>query len=76
MKDRLIVNGNMMKIKTILDSLRAIGEPIPSKDLIFHAITSLSQCYNAFVWNITNKTGVVSIEKFHSRLLVFEHCLQ
>lgn len=66
----------MMKIKTIADSLIAIGESVHSKDLILHAITGLGEHYNAFVCNITNQASVVIVEEFHSRLLVYEHRLQ
>lgn len=35
-KGNFVVDEYMMKIKTISSSLGATGEPIPSKDLIFH----------------------------------------
>lgn len=63
----------MMKLKKIGIGLLAIGESIQPKDLIMHDVVGLGNQYNPFVCYVINHVGTVSVEEFHSRVLVYEH---
>lgn len=65
----------MMKTKSLRDSLVAIGEIMFSIDLFLYDIFGLNYKYNAFVCNIIKQANAVSLEEFHSRLLVLERGL-
>lgn len=60
-----------MKIKTIVDSLSAMGEPVPRKDLILYVVSIVSMHLSV---NITENTNHAQV--LHRRLLVIEHCLK
>lgn len=69
-KDNQTFDEFIMKIKTIVDSLIAIGELVQLNNLILYAIYGLNDMYNIFLCSVT-----ITMEEFNTRLLVYEHRL-
>ena len=66
----------IMKIKSLSDSLAAIGEPILDQDKIMNLLARLGFDYNVVVTSISARDNQLSLEDIHSLLLTFEHRLE
>lgn len=69
------INSFLLHIKSLTDNLIAIGEKIDSKNMIVYVLSGFNHRYNPFVESITSRSGYVSWEELHSRLLTYKHHL-
>ena len=63
----------LMKIKGIVDSLAAIGEPVFEQNHIMNLFVGLGADYNAYVTAINTRDNIISLETVQSMLLSYEH---
>ena len=66
----------LMKLKSFLDSLAAIGESVSEQDQIMNILVGLGADYNAIVTAIQSRDDTISLEAVHSMLLSYEHQLE
>ena len=72
MSDAAYIN----KLKSLWNSLAAIGEPVSIYDHLICMFNGLDQEYNAFVTSINNRPDRPSVEEVHSLFLVYESRLK
>lgn len=53
LKNDLLVDDHILRLKNVADHLSAIGEAASNRDLILHAISALDVAYNLFVSSFT-----------------------
>jgi len=63
----------IMKVKGVVDSLAAIGEPVSEQDQVMNLLGGLGSDYNAVVTAINIRDDKISVEAIHSMLLAFEN---
>ena len=66
----------IMKIKSLSDSLAAIGEPVSDPDQTMNLLAGLGSDYNAVVTSISTRDTQLSLDDVHSLLLTFENRLE
>jgi len=66
----------IMKVKGVVDSLAAIGEPVSEQDQVMNLLGGLGSDYNAVVTAINIRDDKISVEAIHSMLLAFENRLE
>ena len=66
----------LLKIKSIVDNLVAIGENITKQDRILYLLAGLRAEYNSFVISVTSGHESLSLEEIHSMLLTHENRLE
>ena len=66
----------LLKIKSIVDNLLAIGENITEQDRILYLLAGLRAEYNSFVITVTSRHEPLSLEEIHSMLLTHENRLE
>ncbi|CBI25270.3 unnamed protein product, partial [Vitis vinifera] len=66
----------LLKIKSIVDNLLAIGENITEQDRILYLLAGLGAKYNSFVITVTSGHEPLSLEEIHSMLLTHENRLE
>ena len=66
----------LLKIKSIVDNLLAIGENITEQDWILYLLAGLRAKYNSFVITITSGHEPLSLEEIHSMFLTHENRLE
>ena len=71
-KDGLSVGEYIQKLKSICNSLVAIGKPISEKDYLIYLFSGLDREYNPFVTSIQNRSNQPTIEQIHSQLLSYD----
>ena len=75
-KDGLSTGEYIQKLKSICNSLVAIGEPISEKDHLIYLFSGLDHKYNPFVTSIQNRFDQPTIEQIHNLLLSYDFCLE
>ena len=63
----------LMKLKSISDSLAAIGEIVTGQDQIMDLLVGLGADYNAIVTAINSRNERISLEVIHSIFLSYKH---
>ena len=71
-KDGLSIGEYIQKLKSICNSLVAIGKPISGKDYLIYLFSGLDREYNPFVTSIQNRSNQPTIEQIHSQLLSYD----
>ncbi|KAJ9682724.1 hypothetical protein PVL29_018620 [Vitis rotundifolia] len=66
----------LLKIKSIVDNLLAIGENITEQHRILYLLAGLGAEYNLFVISVTSGHEPLSLEEIHSMLLTHENRLE
>eukprot|EP00261_Vitis_vinifera_P036785 XP_019078028.1 PREDICTED: dr1-associated corepressor homolog [Vitis vinifera] len=66
----------LLKIKSIVANLLAIGENITEQDRILYLLAGLGAEYNSFVITVTSGHEPLSLEEIHSMLLTHENRLE
>ena len=66
----------LIKIKGIVYSLAAIGEPVSEQDQIMNLFAGPGAYYNAFVTTINTRDDRISLETVQSMLLSYEQRLE
>ena len=66
----------IMKIKSVADSLAAIGKPVYNQDQVMNLLGGLSIDYNAVVTALNIRDDMISLEAVHSMLQSFENHLE
>ncbi|KAL6322818.1 hypothetical protein AAG906_020818 [Vitis piasezkii] len=66
----------LLKIKSIVDNLVAIGENITKQDRILYLLAGLGAEYNSFIISVTSGHEPLSLEEIHSMLLTHENRLE
>ncbi|KAJ9693228.1 hypothetical protein PVL29_012113 [Vitis rotundifolia] len=67
---------NIQKLKSICNSLAAIGELVYEKDHLIYLFSGLDREYNPFVTSIQNRFDQPTIEQIHSLLLSYDFHLE
>ena len=75
-KDGLSVGEYIQKLKSICNSLAAIGELVFEKDYLIYLFSGLDREYNPFVTSIQNQFDQPIIEQIHSLLLIYDFRLK
>ena len=75
-KDGLSIGEYIQKLKSICNSLAAIGEPVSKKDHLIYLFSGLDREYNPFVTSIQNRSDQPTIEQIHSLLLSYDFRLE
>ena len=65
----------ILKLKTLVDNLAAIGEPVTNRDHILQLLGGLGADYNSIVASLTTREDEVSLHSVHTILLTHEQCL-
>ncbi|XP_026419387.1 uncharacterized protein LOC113315308 [Papaver somniferum] len=65
----------LQKIKSITDSLAAIGEKVNDSDLIMHVLNGLGREYDTFIISAQNKDNPYTFSELKARLLTHEQWL-
>lgn len=68
-KDGLSADEYIFKLKSIVDKLASIGEPVTHNDQIIYLLHGLGPEYNSFADTINARTDQPNIEEIHSLLL-------
>lgn len=66
------INEYLLRIKALVDSLMAIGDPISDQDHVDAMLEGLPEEYNSFVMMIYSKLGTPSIDEIEGLLLMQE----
>ena len=66
----------ILKLKTLVDNLAAIGEPVTNRDHILQLLGGLGADYNSIVASLTTREDEVSLHSVHTILLTHEQCLE
>ena len=75
-KDGISIGEYIQKLKSICNSLAAIGEPVSKKDHLIYLFSGLDREYNPFVTSIQNRSDQPTIEQIHSLLLSYDFRLE
>ena len=75
-KDGLLVGEYIQRLKSICNSLAAIGELVSEKDQLIYLFNGLYCEYNSFVTSIQNQSDQPTIEQIHSLLLSYDFRLE
>ena len=70
------INEYMQSIRTIVNNLAAIGNPISDPDLLIHVLAGLGPQYDSFIPSITTRIDQVSLDTLHGLLSSHEILLQ
>ena len=70
-KDELSTSEYIQKLKSICNSLAAIGKPVYEKEHLIYLFNGLEREYNPFVTSIQNRSDQPTIEQIHSLLLSY-----
>ncbi|KAJ9698935.1 hypothetical protein PVL29_007820 [Vitis rotundifolia] len=68
-KDGLLTGEYIQELKSICNSLVAIGEPVFEKNHLIYLFSGLDREYNPFVTSIQNRSDQPTIEQIYSLLL-------
>ena len=75
-KDGLSASEYIQRLKSICNSLTAIGEPVFEKSHLIYLFNGLDREYNSFVTSIQNRSNQPTIEQIHSLLLSYDFRLE
>ena len=75
-KDGLSTSEYIQRLKSICNSLAAIGEPVSEKDHLIYLFNGLDREYNSFVTSIQNRSDQPTIEQIRSLLLSYDFRLE
>ena len=75
-KDGLSASEYIQKLKSICNSLAAIGELVFEKDHLIYLFSGLDREYNPFVTSIQNQFDQPIIKQIHSLLLIYDFHLK
>ena len=75
-KDGLTVDEYVLKLKTLVDKLSSIGEPVSNRDQLINLFQGLGAEYNSFVTSINSRVDLPTVEEVHSLLLSYDLRLQ
>ena len=64
------------KLKSLCNSLAAIGEPVSRNYYVIYMFNDFDQKYNSIVTSINNRPDRPSVEEVHNLFLVYESRLK
>lgn len=75
-KGTLKMNEFLLKVKSVVDSLAAVGNPIPINDYIEVILDGLPNEYDSVVTTVISKTDAYTVDEIETLLLAQEHRLE
>jgi hypothetical protein len=68
------VSNYFRHMKSLADTLAAIGKPLREEETISYILAGLGPNYDLLVTSLTTRTDDITLDEVYSHLLAFEHC--